>query len=225
MLYADVQAQVMQERTAHLRTLRLAKESAERILREGRLREGRSRPPAEDSEEVSEVDVKLLSASGSILVVSIFAMIENHLRRGETSKRARSFLKRDREHNQLDFRTSDRRRCVGRGAAGAVASLLCLFLSCRSAREAGDRRFELFAKATEFGDGQEYWKKRTKKVSCRLFDRRGRRDSPDSHLSRHERIPERIVHARGSGAHGYFQPTKSQSWLTKAAFLQSGRSE
>ena len=25
----------------------------------------------------------------------------------------------------------------------------------------------------------------------------------------HERIPERIVHARGSGAHGYFQPTKS----------------
>ena len=23
----------------------------------------------------------------------------------------------------------------------------------------------------------------------------------------HERIPERIVHARGSGAHGYFQPT------------------
>ena len=22
----------------------------------------------------------------------------------------------------------------------------------------------------------------------------------------HERIPERIVHARGSGAHGYFQP-------------------
>ena len=22
----------------------------------------------------------------------------------------------------------------------------------------------------------------------------------------HERIPERVVHARGSGAHGYFQP-------------------
>jgi catalase len=36
----------------------------------------------------------------------------------------------------------------------------------------------------------------------------------------HERIPERIVHARGSGAHGYFQPTKSLSRLTKAAFLQ-----
>lgn len=25
----------------------------------------------------------------------------------------------------------------------------------------------------------------------------------------HERIPERIVHARGSAAHGYFQPYKS----------------
>jgi catalase len=36
----------------------------------------------------------------------------------------------------------------------------------------------------------------------------------------HERIPERIVHARGSGAHGYFQPTKSLAKLTKAAFLQ-----
>ncbi len=36
----------------------------------------------------------------------------------------------------------------------------------------------------------------------------------------HERIPERIVHARGSGAHGYFQPTKSLKHLTHAAFLQ-----
>lgn len=36
----------------------------------------------------------------------------------------------------------------------------------------------------------------------------------------HERIPERIVHARGSGAHGYFQPSASFAYLTKAAFLQ-----
>src|SRR6201991_5160844 len=36
----------------------------------------------------------------------------------------------------------------------------------------------------------------------------------------HERIPERIVHARGSGAHGFFQPTKSMRHLTKASFLQ-----
>lgn len=36
----------------------------------------------------------------------------------------------------------------------------------------------------------------------------------------HERIPERIVHARGSGAHGVFKVYESQSALTKAAFLQ-----
>jgi catalase len=36
----------------------------------------------------------------------------------------------------------------------------------------------------------------------------------------HERTPERIVHARGSGAHGYFQPYKSQADVTTAKFLQ-----
>jgi catalase len=36
----------------------------------------------------------------------------------------------------------------------------------------------------------------------------------------HERIPERVVHARGSGAHGYFQVYKSMARYTKAAFLQ-----
>lgn len=36
----------------------------------------------------------------------------------------------------------------------------------------------------------------------------------------HERIPERIVHARGSAAHGYFQSYKNHSKLTKAEFLQ-----
>jgi catalase len=36
----------------------------------------------------------------------------------------------------------------------------------------------------------------------------------------HERIPERIVHARGSGAHGYFQPYESAADITEAAFLQ-----
>jgi catalase len=36
----------------------------------------------------------------------------------------------------------------------------------------------------------------------------------------HERIPERVVHARGYGAHGYFEPYKSNADLTKAAFLQ-----
>ncbi|ANC01038.1 hydroperoxidase [Pseudomonas putida] len=36
----------------------------------------------------------------------------------------------------------------------------------------------------------------------------------------HERIPERIVHARGTGAHGYFQSYGDHSALTKAGFLQ-----
>ncbi|MDQ5871881.1 MAG: catalase, partial [Acidobacteriota bacterium] len=36
----------------------------------------------------------------------------------------------------------------------------------------------------------------------------------------HERIPERIVHARGAAAHGFFQVYESQSRYTKARFLQ-----
>ena len=36
----------------------------------------------------------------------------------------------------------------------------------------------------------------------------------------HERIPERIVHARGFGAHGYFQVYESMAKWTKADFLQ-----
>ena len=36
----------------------------------------------------------------------------------------------------------------------------------------------------------------------------------------HERIPERIVHARGAGAHGYFECTKSMSKFTSAKFLE-----
>ena len=36
----------------------------------------------------------------------------------------------------------------------------------------------------------------------------------------HERIPERVVHARGAAAHGYFQVYQSLSRYTKAKFLQ-----
>ena len=36
----------------------------------------------------------------------------------------------------------------------------------------------------------------------------------------HERIPERIVHARGSGAHGFFEVTNPIPEFTKAGFLQ-----
>jgi catalase len=40
----------------------------------------------------------------------------------------------------------------------------------------------------------------------------------------HERIPERIVHARGSGAHGYFRAYKSLSKITRAApFSAAGK--
>ena len=35
----------------------------------------------------------------------------------------------------------------------------------------------------------------------------------------HESIPERVVHARGSGAHGYFQPYESMEKFTRARFL------
>jgi catalase len=35
----------------------------------------------------------------------------------------------------------------------------------------------------------------------------------------HESIPERVVHARGSGAHGYFEPYESMKKVTKAKFL------
>src|SRR5512133_1090348 len=41
----------------------------------------------------------------------------------------------------------------------------------------------------------------------------------------HERIPERIVHARGSGAHGVFRLYKSLEKYTKAAFLNDTTSE
>jgi len=36
----------------------------------------------------------------------------------------------------------------------------------------------------------------------------------------HERIPERVVHARGSAAHGYFQVYESMAQYTRAGFLQ-----
>ncbi len=40
----------------------------------------------------------------------------------------------------------------------------------------------------------------------------------------HERIPERVVHARGSGAHGYFESYSDLSKITRAApFAQAGK--
>src|SRR5690349_23772457 len=41
----------------------------------------------------------------------------------------------------------------------------------------------------------------------------------------HERIPERIVHARGSAAHGVFQVYKSMAKYTRAGFLQDPKKQ
>src|ERR1700729_370927 len=38
------------------------------------------------------------------------------------------------------------------------------------------------------------------------------------HFNR-ERIPERVIHAKGAGAHGFFEVTEDVRWYTKAAFL------
>ncbi len=38
------------------------------------------------------------------------------------------------------------------------------------------------------------------------------------HFNR-ERVPERVVHAKGSGAHGFFEVTEDVTWFTRASFL------
>ncbi|MCM2676794.1 catalase [Shouchella plakortidis] len=45
-----------------------------------------------------------------------------------------------------------------------------------------------------------------------------------AHFDR-ERVPERVVHARGAGAHGVFKLAKSMKRYTKAAFLQNEGTE
>jgi catalase len=40
------------------------------------------------------------------------------------------------------------------------------------------------------------------------------------HFNR-ERVPERVVHAKGSGAHGFFEVTEDVTWFTKASFLNT----
>src|ERR1700733_15562661 len=39
----------------------------------------------------------------------------------------------------------------------------------------------------------------------------------------HERIPERVVHARGFGAHGYFENYESQASVTRADLFQRAK--
>ncbi|MCX6668564.1 MAG: catalase [Methanothrix sp.] len=45
-----------------------------------------------------------------------------------------------------------------------------------------------------------------------------------AHFNR-ERIPERVVHARGAGAHGYFQVYESMAKYTRAKFLQEPKNQ
>jgi catalase len=45
-----------------------------------------------------------------------------------------------------------------------------------------------------------------------------------AHFDR-ERIPERVVHAKGAGAHGYFQVHQSMAKYTKAQFLQDPKKQ
>ncbi len=45
-----------------------------------------------------------------------------------------------------------------------------------------------------------------------------------AHFDR-ERIPERVVHAKGAGAHGYFQVYKSMAKYTQAKFLQDPKKQ
>ena len=45
-----------------------------------------------------------------------------------------------------------------------------------------------------------------------------------AHFDR-ERIPERVVHAKGAGAYGYFQVNKSMTEYTKASFLQDPKKQ
>jgi len=42
------------------------------------------------------------------------------------------------------------------------------------------------------------------------------------HFNR-ERVPERVVHAKGSGAHGFFEVTEDDTWFTRASFLAQPR--
>src|SRR6202158_5763781 len=38
-----------------------------------------------------------------------------------------------------------------------------------------------------------------------------------------ERVPERVVHAKGGGAYGYFEATEDVSQFTKAVLFEKGR--
>ncbi len=100
-----------------------------------------------------------------------------------------------------------------------------------NSKELDNAKIEDLAKNTEHGDGQFL----TTNHGLRINDdqnslkagERGATLLEDFQLREkithfdHERIPERIVHARGSAAHGYFELHESMTKYTKAKFLQT----
>ena len=100
-----------------------------------------------------------------------------------------------------------------------------------NSKEPDNAKIQDLAKNTEHGDGQFL----TTNHGLRINDdqnslkagERGATLLEDFQLREkithfdHERIPERIVHARGSAAHGYFELHESMTKYTKAKFLQT----
>ena len=98
-------------------------------------------------------------------------------------------------------------------------------------KETNNAKIDDLAKNTEYGEGEFM----TSNTGLRINDdqnslKAGERGATllEDFLLRekithfdHERIPERIVHARGSAAHGYFELTESLEKHTKAKFLQT----
>jgi catalase len=96
-------------------------------------------------------------------------------------------------------------------------------------QEAGNAKQEDLRKNTTDGDGQVLTSNEGLRINDNQNSLKAGLRGPsllEDHLLRekithfdHERIPERVVHARGSGAHGHFQVYKSMATVTKAGFL------
>jgi catalase len=95
--------------------------------------------------------------------------------------------------------------------------------------EAGNAKQEDLRKDTTDADGQVLTSNEGLRINDNQNSLKAGLRGPsllEDHLLRekithfdHERIPERVVHARGSGAHGHFQVYKPMSAVTKAGFL------
>jgi catalase len=96
-------------------------------------------------------------------------------------------------------------------------------------QEVGNAKQEDLRKNTTDGDGQLLTSNEGLRINDNQNSLKAGLRGPsllEDHLLRekithfdHERIPERVVHARGSGAHGHFQVYKPMAAVTKAGFL------